>query len=139
MSYTELDTCLNGNYGADNWADNVSEYAQELIQNFSSDDWESLENNLADKSSQWKDYLAQILPWGDAEKSIPVLTEMLSESDENIVISAADSLRDISENNQIVTIDAATAKKLKSFTRSVSPLSNRVITAFLESTLVKTK
>lgn len=138
MSYTELDTCLNGNYGADNWADNVSEYAQELLQNFSSDDWENLENNLAHKSTQWKDYLAQILPWGDLEKSIPILTELLWEKDNNIVVSAADSLRDISENNQTTTIDATTAEKLKNLTKYVSPLSNKVITAFLESTIIKT-
>lgn len=138
MSYSELDVCLGGNYGADNWADNVSEYAQEIISEFSADDWNELENSFSNRSAQWKNYLAQILPWGNQERAVPILISLLSGNNEETIVSAADSLRDISQNNRPVIIDNETVNGLQKIIISTkSSISANAISAFLSSAVIK--
>lgn len=136
--FGELDECLSNEYSVDYWSDDVILYAGELIQNFSSVDWDNLEAIWISKTPDWQNYLAQTLAWGDSDKAVPLLLKLLSSDNEEIVISATDSLRDIQENIHPIII----APELETHLRQValqtkSALSAQTINIFLDKMKIK--
>ena len=92
--FQELDEYLSKDYSIDYWSDEGVLYAHQLIETFTSADWDDLDIAWRNRPQQWQSYCAQILPWGDKDRAMHLLFEMVQMSDDELLISAADSLRE---------------------------------------------
>jgi len=104
--FRELDEYIDHDYPVDYWEDDASSYAKLLISRFTPNDWALLENSWRERSTQWRHYCAQILSWGVPERTVPLLLQMIESPDDELVIIAADSLRNMElslVNSQITT------------------------------------
>lgn len=92
--YAEFDEYLGKEYSVDYWSDDASSYAREMVADFTPADWDALEVEWREKPSQWQVYAAQVLPWGEHRRAVPVLLQMVETPDDEVVEAAADSLRE---------------------------------------------
>ncbi|MBC7796090.1 MAG: hypothetical protein H7Z37_04365 [Pyrinomonadaceae bacterium] len=135
--FSELNECLSGDYSVDYWSDDVIGYASELIHNCTATDWDNLEKVWKSKNVQWQNYLAQILAWGNLDRAVPLLLELLSVDNEEVVVSAADSLREIRVNIRPITITREIENYLSRIAlQTKSDLSAQSINIFLEKVRV---
>ena len=77
------------------WYDDASLYACELVKQLTIEDWNALKSSWQNRSKQWQVRCAEILDWGEASQAVPLLLEMIREGDDELTLTAADSLRSI--------------------------------------------
>ncbi|MBC8103169.1 MAG: hypothetical protein H7Z41_11335 [Cytophagales bacterium] len=75
------------------WGNYWNEYARELAPSLSEADWDALGRQWQSRTLNWQCHYAEILDGTDSEYALPVLIEMVQAQDEDLVITAADSLR----------------------------------------------
>jgi tetratricopeptide (TPR) repeat protein len=95
MTFQELDAYLNQEFSEDYWYDDAKFYACELVKQLTTDDWNALKSSWHNRSKQWQERCAEILDWGDARQAVPVLLEMIQVEDDELTLTAADSLSSI--------------------------------------------
>ena len=95
MTFQELDAYLNQEFSEDYWYDDAKFYACELVKQLTTDDWNALKSSWHNHSKQWQERCAEILDWGDARQAVPVLLEMIQVEDDELTLTAADSLSSI--------------------------------------------
>lgn len=91
----ELDAYLTQNFSDDYWADEASLYACELVKQLTTEDWDALKSSWQNRSKQWQVRCAEILDWGQTRQAVPLLLEMIQTGDDELTVTAADSLRSI--------------------------------------------
>ncbi|MFE1748581.1 hypothetical protein [Coleofasciculus sp. H7-2] len=93
--FQELDAYLSQNFSDDYWADDASLYACELVKQLTTEDWDALHASWQNRSKEWQVRCAEILDWGEVSQAVPLLLEMIREEDDELTLTAADSLRSI--------------------------------------------
>lgn len=94
-TFQELDAYLNQEFSDDYWYDDAKFYACELVKQLTTDDWNALKSSWRNRSKQWQERCAEILDWGDARQAVPLLLEMIQVEDDELTLTAADSLSSI--------------------------------------------
>ena len=137
-NFVKIDECLSKEYTIDYWSDDVIISASKLLQDFTSADWDILETVWVNKPTYWQNYLAQILAWGDTGKSVILLLKLITIDNEEIIVSATDSLRGIQENIHPIVISPKIENHLRRIVaQTKSELSARTINAFLHKVKVR--
>ena len=94
-TFQELDAYLSQDFSDDYWADDASLYACELVKQLTTEDWDALKFSWRNRSKHWQERCAEILDWGDARQAVPLLLEMIQVEDNDLTLTAADSLSSI--------------------------------------------
>jgi hypothetical protein len=93
--FQELDAYLSQDFSDDYWADDASLYACELVKHLTTEDWNALKSSWQNRSKEWQVCCAEVLDWGEARQAVPLLLEMIQNGDDELTLTAADSLRSI--------------------------------------------
>jgi hypothetical protein len=88
----ELDELLK-EPSVDYWSDEGVTIAQNLTDKLRSDDFEDLQRNTPTQPSQWKRRLCECLSHTPGRPAQHLLVDLLFDSDQNVALAAADSLR----------------------------------------------
>jgi hypothetical protein len=130
--FHELDTYLSQNYSVDNWEDSACLYAIELMRKLNPDDWDTLESAWLDRTPQWQHYCADVIAWGDPDRAIPVLIEMIQFTDDELTIIAADALREVRHNLTSTQVTPSVRDRLRAVARNHPGITDQVIKDLLE-------
>jgi len=91
--FQQLDAVLAGDYSGDYWADEVVLMARDIVERLTPPDWASVRTAWRSRSSKWQIRFADVLSRGPAHTVSPILVDMMESDDDEVVITAADSLR----------------------------------------------
>ena len=94
-TFQELDAYLSQKFSTDYWYNNASLYACELVKQLTTENWNAIHASWRNRSKQWQERCAEILDWGEARQAVPLLLEMIEVEDDELTLTAADSLSSI--------------------------------------------
>jgi tetratricopeptide (TPR) repeat protein len=117
-TFQELDVYLSQEFSDDYWYDDAKFYACELVKQLTTDDWNALKSSWRNRSKQWQERCAEILDWGDARQAVPLLLEMIQVEDDELTLTAADSLSSISIADLDLPISADVFSRLQAVAHS---------------------
>ncbi len=135
-TFQELDAYLSQDFSDDYWADDASLYACELVKQLTPEDWNALQSSWQNRSKQWQVRCAEILDWGEASQAVPLLLEMIREGDDELTLTAADSLRSIGVAELDFPIDEDVLEPLQAVAQTGN-ITKRIIGELLEQLQLK--
>jgi tetratricopeptide (TPR) repeat protein len=135
-TFQELDAYLIQDFSDDYWADDASLYACELLKQLTTEDWNTLKSSWENRSKQWQVRCAEILDWGDKPQAVPLLLEMIREGDDELTLTAADSLRSIGVAELDFPIDEDVLERLQAVAQTGN-IAKRIISELLGQLEVK--
>lgn len=91
--YNELDKLLSEETTIDSWYDDGFLIAQGILNQFSSDDWQKLSNEVLNKNIEWQKKLAYCLDNQIIEEELRIICKMIIIDDEELFEMCIDSLR----------------------------------------------
>lgn len=89
---TQLDNYLSQDFSDDYWYDDRIIEACKLVKQLTPSDWSTLNTIWQHRPKHWKIRLAEVLDWGDEEYAIPLLLQLLHNPDDELAITALESL-----------------------------------------------
>src|ERR1700741_3587746 len=98
-AFQRLDEHLMVPLEADAWYDYGVTVAHNLIGGFSAEDWAELSACWSSRPLDWQHRLADTLGFGAPWHAIPLLAMMLEADDPELLIRAADELRDFAPDD----------------------------------------
>lgn len=116
--FQDLDTYLSQDFSDDYWADDASLYACELVKQLTTEDWNALHASWQNHSKHWQERCAEILDWGDARQAVPLLLEMIQVEDDELTLTAADSLSSIGVAELELPVGADVLSRLQAVANS---------------------
>ena len=116
--YNHRDAYLNQEFSEDYWYDDAKFYACELVKQLTTDDWNALKSSWRNRSKQWQERCAEILDWGDARQAVPLLMEMIQVEDDELTLTAADSLSSIGVVELDLPVSAGVLSRLQALAHS---------------------
>jgi hypothetical protein len=135
-TFQELDAYLSQNFSDDYWSDDASLYARELVKQLTTEDWNALKSSWQNRSKEWQMRCAEILDWGEALQAVPLLLEMIQVENDDLTLTAADSLRSIG----VVELDLPVGKDVLERLQMVaqtSSIAKRIINELLKQLQVQ--
>lgn len=117
-TFQELDAYLNQEFSDDYWYDDAKFYACELVKQLTTDDWNALKSSWRNRSRHWQERCAEILDWGDARQAVPLLLEMIQVEDDELTLTAADSLSSIGVAELDLPVGADVLSRLQAVAHS---------------------
>ena len=135
-TFQELDAYLSKDFSEDYWADDASLYARELVKQLTTQDWDALKSSWQNRSKEWQVRCAEIIDWGEARQAVPLLLEMIREEDDELTLTAADSLRSIGVAELDLPVGDDVLKRLQAVAQTGN-LARRIIGELLEQLQVK--
>jgi tetratricopeptide (TPR) repeat protein len=117
-TFQELDAYLNQEFSDDYWYDDAKFYACELVKQLTTDDWNALKSSWRNRSKHWQERCAEILDWGDARQAVPLLLEMIQVKDDELTLTAADSLSSIGVAELDLPVSAGVLSRLQAVAHS---------------------
>lgn len=136
MIFQQLDEYLNKELSADFWSDYAVISAIDLVQKMTPTDWDSLKSCWRDRPPEWQYRCAEIISDADSPQVIPLLLEMLQTPDDELTITAADSLRSIGVAEQNVYLSQDVLKRLQMLSQN-SSLTRIVVNELLKQLQVR--
>lgn len=91
--YKELDELLLEETTVDSWYDDGFSIAQDILKEFSSDDWEKLNNEVLNKDLDWQKKLVYCLDNQIIEEELNIIFKLISIDDEELFEMCIDALR----------------------------------------------
>jgi len=134
--FQELDAYLSQDFSDDYWYDDASLYACELVKQLTIEDWNALLSSWQNRSKQWQVRCAEILDWGEASQAVPLLLEMIREGDDELTLTAADSLRSIGVAELDLPVGEDVLERLQAVAQTGN-IAKRIISELLEQLQVK--
>lgn len=95
VDFDALDEYLGHDHNINFWSDDGIGEAASMIEKLSTDEMARLEQVWPNRSTDWQQRCAQILPHGDPTTAIAILLGMLESESADVRLYAADSLRDM--------------------------------------------
>lgn len=135
-TFQELDVYLSQDFSEDYWADDASLYACELVKQLTTDDWNALHASWRNRSQQWQERCAEILDWGDARQAVPLLLEMIRVEDDELTLTAADSLSSIGVAELDLPVGADVLSRLQTVAQKGN-IAKRIINELLKQLQVQ--
>lgn len=136
MIFQQLDEYLNKEFSADFWSDSAVISAIDLVQKMTPSDWDSLKSCWRERPQEWQYRCAEIISDADSPQVIPLLLEMLQTPDDELTITAADSLRSIGVAEQNVDLSQDVLKRLQLLSQN-SSVARIVVNELLQQLQVK--
>ena len=91
--YKELDKLLLEETTVDSWYDDGFSIAQDILKQFSSDDWENLNNEVLNKDLDWQKKLVYCLDNQIIEEELNIIFKLIIIDDEELFEMCIDALR----------------------------------------------
>lgn len=91
--YKELDKLLLEETTVDSWYDDGFSIAQDILKQFSSDDWEELNNEVLNKDLDWQKKLVYCLDNQIIEEELNIIFKLIIIDDEELFEMCIDALR----------------------------------------------
>ena len=91
----ELDKYLKSDMLEDYWYDSTLFICEDIIQKFSSTEWDKLENMIPKEDICWNIRLAECLGDINNQYAIECILKMLNTGNDNVFIACIDALRDM--------------------------------------------
>lgn len=91
--FSEFDNYLNLDFLVDYWYDEGLGIALTLLSKFDEADWEGLKKAWTSRRKEWQVRCAEVLDLTGHRISTEILINLLTSSDDDVVVAAADSLR----------------------------------------------
>ncbi len=131
--FDELNKILSEDSSEDSWYDDGCIYAEELLENFTDDDWEKLMTTLKSKNDKYKIRLAYSVEEDTGMNGFNLLLELLDEDDE-VAEYAIDSLRSFDKEpyKKLIVSDKTITDKAENLLKSASLPVKRILEAFLQ-------
>ena len=136
MSFAQLDEYLNQEFSPDNWSDHAVIYALELLQKLTLADWEELKSCWCNRPQEWQLRCAEIISDADSQQAIPLLLEMLETPDDELTLTAADSLRSIDAAKENLDLSLDVLKRLQILSQN-SPIAQIIVNELLKKLPVR--
>ncbi|MEY8347169.1 hypothetical protein AALF16_02450 [Bacillus cereus] len=89
--YEELDSVLSENVSEDSWYNDGFMYAQDLLRDFTAEDWKKLFQHIDSKDNKWKIKLAYSIDDDLGMNELKTLLHLLANDD--VIETSIDSLR----------------------------------------------
>ncbi|KGR85329.1 hypothetical protein [Lysinibacillus odysseyi] len=131
--YEKVDVVLSENSADNYFYDDEFLYVQELMKDFTNNDWEKLIRRLKDKGDKYKIRLAYCIDKGNGVYGFNLLLDLLNESDE-VAEYAIDSLRsfDDEEYRKLIVSNKKIKTKVEKLQENASLPIERMLAAFLQ-------
>lgn len=131
--FDELNKILLEDSSEDSWYDDGCIYAEELLGNFTDDDWKKLMTTLKNKNNKYKIRLAYSVEEDTGMNGFNLLLELLDEDDE-VAEYAIDSLRSFDKEpyKKIIISDKTITDKAENLLKNASLPVKRILEAFLQ-------
>ncbi|WP_440533998.1 hypothetical protein [Variovorax sp. YR566] len=131
--FSEYDDYLKLDFLVDYWYDEGIDIASKIISRFEESAWDELLVNCSLRTSQWKIRCAETLDLTVHPTSVLVLLRLLDSSDKEVVLAAADTLRD----KNVEKIPLRVVAELQAFAEKGSPPVKAIIGNILEKLDIK--
>lgn len=130
--YKNVDTVLSENSSDDSFYDDEFMYVQELISEFTEEDWDNLVGSLKSKDDKYKIRLAYCIDQDTGINGFNLLLELLNESAE-VAEYTLDSLRsfDNEQYKKLIISNKAIIEKAEALLENASLPVKRILDAFL--------
>ncbi|EAE9593947.1 hypothetical protein BZZ26_12450 [Listeria monocytogenes] len=131
--FDELNRILSEDSSEDSWYDDGYIYAEELLGNFTDDDWEKLMTTIKSKNDKYKIRLAYSVEEDTGMNGFNLLLELLDEDDE-VAEYAIDSLRsfDGEQYRNLIISDKSIIDKAENLLKNASLPVKRILDVFLQ-------
>lgn len=131
--FNQVDIVLSENSSDNYFYDDEFIYVQELIRQFTENDWKELILNLKHKEDKYKIRLAYCIDEDTGLNGFYLLLELLKENDE-VVEYALDSLRSFNKEpyKKLILSDKSIVTKAESLLKNASPPVKLMLEVFLE-------
>lgn len=131
--YKQVDIVLSEDSSDNYFYDDEFMYVQELIRQFTENDWKELILNLKHKEDKYKIRLAYCIDEDTGLNGFYLLLELLKENDE-VVEYALDSLRSFNKEpyKKLILSDKSIVAKAESLLKNASPPVKLMLEVFLE-------
>ncbi|MTW14561.1 hypothetical protein GM658_28500 [Pseudoduganella eburnea] len=103
---------LSSGFSDDYWSDLGSSEAASYLESFALEDWEMLAQDVQTKEPAWLQRCAQTLSDVDAPQALGLLLELLTHSNNDVVVAAADSLNALASMGHIIPLTEELKRKL---------------------------
>lgn len=131
----ELEELLSGDYSENYWSNDLVLVARDLVAQLTDADWHTLQSSWSGQPATWQYRLADVISRGEPSKALPLLIPMIEADDDELSLTAADSLNAIATSVSISVLTAKAIDRLASLAGK-SRLNERVISD-LRARLVK--
>ncbi|MBE6034657.1 MAG: hypothetical protein E7222_08165 [Clostridiales bacterium] len=91
--YKELDKFLSEETTIDSWYDDGFSIAQDILSEFSEDDWEELSNCVLSKPLEWQKKLVYCLDNEIIDEELNIIIKLISVNDDELFEMCIDALR----------------------------------------------
>lgn len=91
--YNELDEFLDSKMNINSWYDEGFSFAQEMLEDFTGEDWEKLKIEAPAKSLEWKSRLAYCLPINSNITELEIILSLVDSDDKALFEIVVDTLR----------------------------------------------
>ncbi|UXM94117.1 hypothetical protein N5853_08295 [Bartonella sp. HY329] len=128
----------NTRWASDYWSDVVVVEAEEILSQFSENDWEVLQKNLSLKPLFWQQRLVECLGYQQNSHELQVILQLLVGTDDDLSIACIDALRSIDVTNLDVCVKDKLIAKIHALSR-ISSLPVKLILADFSAKLYHAK
>jgi hypothetical protein len=135
-TFQELDAYLSQDFSDDYWSDDGNLYARELVKQLTLEDWNAFKSSWQNRSKEWQIRCAEILDWGEALQAVALLLEMIREEDDELTLTAADSLRSIGVAELNLPVGKDVLERLQAVAQAGS-IAKRIINELLKQLQVQ--
>jgi hypothetical protein len=136
--WQELDAYLGQEFSIDHWSDEAILYAFALIRKMIPADWEALSSAWQLRPKAWQARCAEVLSHADPPQAIPVLLDMIQTPDDELAMTAADSLRALYADAPSVRVSPQVMARLQALTHEHPGLVAQTINKLLACLRVTT-
>lgn len=135
--FEELDRYIKefeaDDFAADYWYDEGVLIAEDMLQKFESNDWESLIQVLPKRTIGWKRRLAYCLNDSNDLKQLETLLILIDTDDTELFEISVDSLRSFKDNQFMMQNNNQIIKKIETLMPKVGAVTKKIFQDFLNS------
>jgi hypothetical protein len=132
--YEELDEYLSGTFTVDYWYDEGFSIAREMLEQFNSNDWEKLLNNILSKPVDWQVRFAYCADSGINDNYIiEILILLSSVDDDDLFETCVDSLRVIidSDNFRFISNNSSIVNRIEKILPKCGVVTRKIFEDFI--------
>lgn len=133
--FEELDNYIKEfekeDFAVDYWYDEGFLIAEDMLQNFKNNDWESLIQELPKRTIGWKCRLAYCLHDSNDLKQLETLLVLVDTDDTELFEISVDSLRNFKDNQAIIQNDDQILQKIETLMPKAGAATKKMFQEFL--------
>lgn len=133
--YRELDNLLSEEATIDSWYDDGFLIAQNIMNDFSRNDWEKLSNNVLNKDLEWQKKLVYCLDNQIIQEELEIIGKLFCIKDDELLEMCIDVLRsfDNEMGHKYVTMHPKIIEEAKKRMDMAGNATKRMLQSFLET------